>query len=103
LHLRLEREHLVHALFGRVQQQVDADRLRGELARPLHVRRNFVGRHEGRAEDAEPSRVRDARDQRTARRAAAHSCRGNGVLDAEQLREPRLEHASVSHPARIAW
>src|SRR5204863_1232758 len=75
------------------QEQVHSDRLVRKLARPPDQRANVIRRQPGRADHAEPARFRHMTDELAVGNARAHSRRHDRVLDADQVRERRANHA----------
>ena len=82
-----------HALRQR-GEQVDAERLVGELAYAAHLVVELLRRHRGRTECAEAAGVGHRGDDALVG-DAAHSGEHDGVLDAEHPRESCVHPASV--------
>ena len=98
-HAGLQREHFVDVVIHRVDEDVDAERLRRELARTRNERCDLLRRKKRRTQHTQASGLRHGGDQFRARRTG-HPCRHNGMLDADRLREASLD-ADDSTPSAM--
>jgi len=98
-HAGLQREHFVDVVVHRVNEDVDAERLRGELSRTGNKCGDFLRRQKRRTQDAEASGLRHGGDQFGACRAG-HPCRDDGMLDADGLGKASLD-ADDSTPSAM--
>ena len=98
---RLELEHGLDQSLVAEEEQVDTDRLRRQLASARDLGLHRLRLQPGRAHDAEPPGVRDRSRQLTARGAAAHPGRDDGVLDPDELRERRPDAAHAAQTREL--
>ena len=87
-------------LAGQRGEQVDAERLGGQLADRGHLGRQLVGPHRRGTQRADPAGLADRGDQAVVA-DAAHPGEHDRVLDVEQFGQPRAHapHRIESHPS----
>ena len=99
---RLVFQDLLDTLLRRVQEQVDPDRLCRDRTRLRDHCCDLVRRNERRADNAETAGLGDGTDEFTARVAAAHPRRNDGVVDTKKDGERGADHepSSLASSAR---
>ena len=95
-HSRLGSERSIEQILGAEEEEVHAERLGGELARPRGHLRHLVGREPRRTDDAEAAGLAHGACQLAVGHPVAHPATHDRVLDADEPRERRLDHAADS-------